>query len=181
MRALPPAVSPLAHLSPASWLAVGSRSPPEATSSAVRRIEASSILACPTGLVECLLDPFVGDVLLTVDAVGVHRQHHRHAVACPSGDFSSGNASIEPEGNRGMSQVIRSTGQRRGDLSGSQGPSPGRAAKLSRMSSPGVARLARCRTPSRQGPSQTRPGVPTELESAPVGWGHSESHFAHVA
>jgi hypothetical protein len=49
-----------------------------------------------------MLDPFLGGLVLTVEALGVHLQENVHAVASPLCDLSGGDASVEPGGEAGM-------------------------------------------------------------------------------
>jgi putative acetyltransferase len=57
------------------------------------------------------LDPGVDRLLLTVDAVRIDPQEHRHAVTGPAGNLGSGNPAVEPERHGGVAQVVRPSRQ----------------------------------------------------------------------
>jgi len=76
---------------------------------AVRGTACCLAMCLVTG-VEGSFDLPVGDVILAVDAVRVDGEQHGNAVPGPLRDLGGGGTGVQPEGQGGVSQIVRAPG-----------------------------------------------------------------------
>jgi len=72
-------------------------------------------------LPQCFADPALGEFVLAHDALGVDPQQHVHPVPCPLRHLSGVDTAVQPRGQAGMPEVIRTPRERRGLLGRGQG------------------------------------------------------------
>ena len=65
-----------------------------------------------SGLAQSATDALVGHLFVPIDAVGIHAEQHFHRVTSTAGNRGRGNASVEPQRDRRMPQVIGTASQR---------------------------------------------------------------------
>jgi hypothetical protein len=71
-------------------------------------------------LTEGFSDPALGELVLACEALGVDPQQHVHTVTGSLRHLSGVDAAVQPRGQAGMPQIVRSPGKRRGLFGGTE-------------------------------------------------------------